>query len=168
MASIAIIRNQYASNAQPSTDSNMPDHSERTRNKARKRVNDHMSGYWKTGGEDGHIYSGAPTLLLTTIGRESGNPYTTPLIYGRDGDRYLLVASRTGAPRHPGWYRNLSKTPDVQIQIMAEHFAVRARTATPEEKPALWRIMTKLWPPFEEYQARTEREIPVVVLELTA
>jgi deazaflavin-dependent oxidoreductase (nitroreductase family) len=146
----------------------MPDHTQRERNKARKRVNDHMSRYLKTGGEDGHIYSGAPTLLLTTIGRESGNANTTPLIYGRDGDRYLLVASRTGAPRHPGWYRNLSKTPKVQIQVMAEHLSVRARTATPEEKPALWRIMTKLWPPFEEYQARTEREIPVVVLELTA
>ena len=141
---------------------------ERARNKARKRVNDHMSRYLETGGEDGHIWSGAPTLLLTTTGRESGEPHTTPLIYGRDFGRYLLVASRTGAPRHPGWYRNLSKTPDVEIQIMAERFQARARTATPEEKPAYWSIMTKIWPPFEEYQTRTERELPVVVLELRA
>ena len=146
----------------------MKDHSERTRNKARKRVNDHMSRYLKTEGKDGHIWGGVPTLLLTTTGRESREPYTTPLIYGQDGDRYLLVASRTGAPRHPGWYRNLCKTPDVQIQIMAEHFPARARTATPEEKPALWRIMAKIWPPYEEYQSRTEREIPVVMLELKA
>ena len=146
----------------------MKDHSERTRNKARKRDNDHMSRYLKTEGEDGHIWGGVPTLLLTTTGRESREPYTTPLIYGQDGDRYLLVASRTGAPRHPGWYRNLRKTPDVQIQIMAEHFPARARTATPEEKPALWRIMAKIWPPYEEYQSRTEREIPVVMLELKA
>ena len=142
--------------------------SQRSRNKSRKRVNDHMPRYLKSGGEDGHIWSGAPTLLLTTTGRESGEPYTTPLIYGQDGGRYLLVASRTGAPRHPGWYRNLSKTHDVKIQIMAEHFSVRARTSTPEEKPALWNIMYKLLPPFEEYQPRTAREIPVVVQELTS
>lgn len=143
----------------------MKAHSERTRNRARKRVNDHMSRYLKSGGEDGHIWGGVPTLLLTTIGRESGEPYTTPLIYGRDGERYLLVASRTGAPRNPGWYRNLSKTPDVEIQVMADRFSAVARTATPEERPALWDTMAKLWPPFEEYQTRTEREIPVVVLE---
>ncbi len=146
----------------------MRDHSERERNKARKRVNDHMSRYLRSGGEDGHIWGGAPTLLLTTIGRESGNPNTTPLIYGRDDDRYILVASRAGAPRHPGWYRNLSKTPDVEIQILTEHFSAQSRTATPEEKPALWSIMAKIWPPFEEYQTRTDREIPVVVLEVTA
>ena len=146
----------------------MADHSERERNKARKRVNDHMSRYLKTGGEDGHIWGGAPTLLLTTIGRESGNPNTTPLIYGRDGDRYILVASRSGAPWNPGWYRNLSKTPDVEIQIKTGHFRAHARTATTEEKPDLWSIMAKLWPPFLEYQTRTNRDIPVVVLELTA
>ena len=113
----------------------MADHSERERNKARKRVNNHMSRYLKSGGEDGHIWGGAPTLLLTTIGRESGNPNTTPLIYGRDGNHYILVASRSGAPRNPGWYRNLSKTPDVEIQIKTWHVPARARTATPEEKP---------------------------------
>ena len=152
----------------PKDETNMTVPSERARNKARKRVNDHMSRYLKTGGEDGHIWSGAPTLLLTTTGRESGEPYTTPLIYGQDGGRYLLVASRTGAPRHPGWYRNLRKTPDVELQILADRFPAQARTATPEERPALWSIMTKIWPPYEEYQTRTDREIPVVVLELRA
>tara|TARA_B100001765_G_scaffold33358_1_gene18416 strand:- start:3892 stop:4332 length:441 start_codon:yes stop_codon:yes gene_type:complete len=144
----------------------MADHSERERNKARKRVNDHVSRYLKSGGEDGHIWGGAPTLLLTTIGRESGNPNTTPLIYGRDGNHYILVASRSGAPRNPGWYRNLSKTPDVEIQIKTWHIPARARTATPEEKPALWNIMANIWPPFLEYQSRTDRDIPVVVLEV--
>ena len=146
----------------------MADHSERERNKARKRVNDHLSRYVKSGGEDGHIWRGAPTLLLTTIGRESGNPNTTPLIYGLDGESYILVASRSGAPRNPGWYRNLSKTPDVEIQIKTGHFSAHARTATPEEKPALWSIMAKIWPPFSGYQSRTDRDIPVVVLKLTA
>ena len=144
----------------------MADHSERERNKTRKRVNDHMSRYLKSGGEDGHIWGGAPTLLLTTIGRESGNPNTTPLIYGRDGNHYILVASRSGAPRNPGWYRNLSKTPDVEIQIKTCYVPARARTATPEEKPALWSIMANIWPPFLEYQSRTDRDIPVVVLEV--
>jgi len=144
----------------------MADHSERERNKARKRVNDHMSRYLRSSGEDGHIWGGVPTLLLTTIGRESGNPNTTPLIYGRDGNHYILVASRGGAPRNPGWYRNLSKTPDVEIQIKAWHVPARARTATPEEKPALWSIMANIWPPFLEYQSRTDRDIPVVVLEV--
>ena len=141
---------------------------QRERNKARKRVNDHLTRYLSTGGEDGHIWSGAPTLLLTTTGRESGEPYTTPLIYGKDGDHYLLVASRTGAPRHPGWYRNLCKTPDVELQVLADRFPARARTATPEEKPALWSIMTKVWPAYDEFQTRTTREIPVVVLERRA
>ena len=144
----------------------MADHSERERNKARKRVNDHMSRYLKSGGEDGHIWSGAPTLLLPTIGRESGNPNTTPLIYGRDGNHYILVASRSGAPRNPGWYRNLAKPPDVELQIKTCPGPARARTATPEEKPALWSIMANIWPPFLEYQSRTDRDIPVVVLEV--
>ena len=124
-----------------------------------------MTRYLETGGEDGHIWSGLPTLLLTTTGRNSGKPYTTPLVYGQYGDGYLLVASRAGAPRHPGWYRNLAKHPDVEVQILANRFPARARTAATEEKPALWAVMTKIWPGYDEYQARTTREIPVVVLE---
>ena len=131
-------------------------------------VQDHLTRYLETNGEDGHIWSGAPTLLLTTTGRNSRNSYTTPLIYGQDGDRYLVVASRGGAPRHPGWYRNLAKHPDVEVQVLADRFPAWARTAGPEEKPALWAIMTKIWPAYDEYQTRTTREIPVVVLERKA
>ena len=122
----------------------------------------------ETNGEDGHIWSEVSTLLLTTKGRNTGNPYTTPLIYGQDGDHYLLVASRGGAPKHPGWYRNLVKHPNVEIQVKADRFPARARTATPEEKGPLWEIMTKIWPAYDEYQTRTTREIPVVVLERQA
>ncbi len=75
------------------------------------------------------------------------------------------MASRGGAPQHPGWYKNLAKHPDVELQVLADRFPARARTATPDEKAALWGIMTKIWPAYDEYQTRTTREIPVVVLE---
>jgi deazaflavin-dependent oxidoreductase (nitroreductase family) len=106
-----------------------------------------------------------PTLLLTTTGQRSGRPHQIPLIYGRDGDRYLVVASRGGADQHPQWYRNLRAHPDVEVQVAAERFRARARTATPAEKPALWQVMTAIWPDYDAYQARTTRDIPVVILE---
>ena len=106
-----------------------------------------------------------PTLLLTTTGRRTGEPYTTPLIYGTDGDRYLVVASRGGTHQHPQWYRNLLAHPEVAVQVKAERFRARARTARPEEKPALWQRMASIWPAYDEYQARTRRDIPVVILE---
>jgi deazaflavin-dependent oxidoreductase (nitroreductase family) len=108
------------------------------------------------------------TLLLTTTGRRSGQSRTTPLIYGRDGERYVVVASRGGAPTHPAWYDNLVAQPAVQVQVMADRFTARARTATPAERPALWKTMAAIWPPYDDYQARTTREIPVVVLERVA
>jgi deazaflavin-dependent oxidoreductase (nitroreductase family) len=104
-------------------------------------------------------------LLLTTIGRRSGEPRTTPLIYGRSGDDYLVVASKGGWPEPPGWYVNLSEHPEVEVQVLADRFKARARTATPEEKPAMWREMVGHWPDYDDYQRRTDREIPVVVLE---
>jgi len=128
-------------------------------------IEDHLNRYLETNGEDGHIFSGVPTLLLTTMGRKTGQPYTTPLIYGQDGDRYLLVASRGGAPTNPGWYRNLVIQPDVEIQVKADRFSVRARTATPEEKGPLWELMAKIWPNYDEYKTKTAREIPLVILE---
>ncbi len=128
-------------------------------------VQDHLERYLKTNGEDGHIFNDVPTLLLTTTGRNTGELNTTPLIYGRDGDRYLLVASRGGAPRHPGWYKNLAKHPDVELQVLADRFPARARTATPKEKAALWPIMAKIWPDYDEYPTRATREIPLVMLE---
>ena len=128
-------------------------------------IEDHLNRYLETNGEDGHIFSGVPTLLLTTMGRKTGQPYTTPLIYGQDGDRYLLVASRGGAPTNPGWYRNLVIQPDVEVQVKADRFSVRARTATPEEKGPLWELMAKIWPNYDEYKTKTAREIPLVILE---
>jgi len=125
----------------------------------------HARRYIETDGRDGHIFEGVPTLLLTTKGRRSGQARTTPLIYGRSGDRYLVVASRGGAPKHPDWYENLTAQPEVQVQVAADRFKARARTATSAEKPALWKTMAAIWPAYDEYQAKTTREIPVVVLE---
>jgi deazaflavin-dependent oxidoreductase (nitroreductase family) len=126
---------------------------------------EHLRRYLATDGADGHIWEGLPTLLLTTTGRRSGQPHTTPLIYGQDGDRYLVVGSRGGAPRHPSWYHNLLAQPRVQVQILGDRFPARARPSSAAEKPALWQKMVQLYPPYAEYQARTTREIPVVILE---
>ena len=128
-------------------------------------VAEHIQRYVQTDGADGHLWRGVPTLLLTTRGRRSGMLRRTALIYGRDGDRYLVVASRGGAPAHPHWYRNLVAEPNVRVQVAAETFLARARTATPEEKQDLWAIMVAIWPAYDEYQTRTQREIPVVILE---
>ncbi len=128
-------------------------------------VLDHLRRYQETDGEDGHIWRGYPTLLLTTTGRKSGAEITTPLIYGEHEGRYLIVASRGGAPEHPQWYRNLSADSSVGVQVKGDKFKAVASTANAEEKPALWRLMAEIYPPYDEYQARTEREIPVVILE---
>ena len=131
-------------------------------------VQDHVRRYLQSNGEDGHTWNGVPTLLLTTTGRRSGRSITTPFIYGRDGDRYLIVASRGGAANHPNWYLNLSDRPDVEIQVLADRFPALARTATPDEKPALWAVMTAIWPAYDEYQSGTTRMIPLVILERSA
>ena len=130
-------------------------------------VQDHVRRYLQSNGEDGHIWNGVPTLLLTTTGRRSGRLLTTPLIYGQDDDRYFIVASRGGAPRHPFWYLNLTDRPEVEVQVLSDRFPAHARTAMPNEKPALWAIMTAIFPAYDEYQTRTTREIPLVVLERT-
>src|SRR5919206_5119095 len=101
-------------------------------------VAEHTRKYVETNGEEGYIWNGVPTLALTTTGRRSGKLHRTMLIYGQDGDRYIVVASRGGADEHPQWYLNLVANPDVQVQIRGEQFDARARMATPEEKPALW------------------------------
>jgi deazaflavin-dependent oxidoreductase (nitroreductase family) len=105
------------------------------------------------------------TLLLTTRGRKSGKLRRTALIYGRDGDRFVVVASKGGAKKHPEWYLNLVENPEVEVQVGAEKFKARARPATPDEKPKLWHLMTSIWTEYDSYQARTKREIPVVILE---
>jgi len=125
---------------------------------------EHIRRYRETNGRVGYLWNNVPTLLLTTTGRKTGKPRTSALIFGRDGDDYLVVASIGGAPRHPAWYGNLIASPEAEIQVKAEHIAVSARTATESEKPRLWQIMTGAWPNYDVYQARTQRVIPVVVL----
>jgi len=124
-----------------------------------------LKRYQATNGADGHIWNGVPTLLLTTQGRKSGEPRTLPLIYGQDGKRYVIVASRGGAPDHPAWYKNLAATPTVEVQVAADKFEARASTAKGEERARLWKLMTQIWPAYDEYQGKTSRQIPVVVLE---
>ena len=130
---------------------------------------EHVRRYRETDGEAGHIWrEGSTILLLTTTGRTSGEPRTAPLIYAEDGDRYVIIGSQGGAPEHPGWYRNLAKDPHVELQVLDEVFPANARTAEGEERDRLWKKANKVWPHYDEYQTRTEREIPVVVLERAA
>jgi deazaflavin-dependent oxidoreductase (nitroreductase family) len=130
---------------------------------------EHVRRYRETGGEVGHIWKeGSTILLLTTVGRTSGEKRTTPLIYAQDGDRYVIVASQGGAPEHPGWYRNLVKNPEVEVQVLGEVFPARARTAEGEERERLWEKANEVWSHYDEYQRRTDRRIPVVVLERAA
>jgi len=125
---------------------------------------EHVRQYEATGGKIGHDWNGAEVLILHTTGRKSGTIRKLPLIYGRDGKNYLIVASKGGAPDNPGWYRNLVAHPDAAIQVHDEVMPVTARTATPEEKRRLWRIMTAQWPDYDQYQSRTKRDIPLVLL----
>ncbi len=127
---------------------------------------EHVRRYRETGGEVGHIWrQGAKILLLTTTGRRTGRPTTTPLIYENAEDDYIVIASKGGAPEHPGWYRNLVKEPRIEVQVKDEVFPARARTATGEERERLWKLAARQWPDYDAYQQRTEREIPVVVIE---
>jgi proline iminopeptidase len=128
---------------------------------------EHVDRYRETDGEEGHIWrEGATILLLTTTGRKTGNETTTPLIYDLDGDgNPVIVASQGGAPEHPGWYENLAKTPEVGVQILGDTFRACARVAEGEERERLWRQMNEMWPHYDEYAEKTDREIPVVVLE---
>ncbi len=128
-------------------------------------VADHVRRYIETEGADGHLWRGAPTLVLTTLGRRSGRPRRLALIYGQDGDRYVVVASKGGSDRHPAWYLNLRDHPEVRVQVRGDRFRATARTATPEERQALWPRMVAIWPDYDAYQAKTDREIPLVILE---
>jgi deazaflavin-dependent oxidoreductase (nitroreductase family) len=128
---------------------------------------EHVRRYRETNGEVGYLWNGVPILLLTTTGRKSGQPRTSALIHGRDGDDYLVVASMGGAPSHPRWYLNLQADPEAEVQVKADHIRVRARTASGDEKARLWKIMTDAWPNYDVYQTRTDRVIPLVVLTPT-
>jgi deazaflavin-dependent oxidoreductase (nitroreductase family) len=127
---------------------------------------EHVRRYRETGGEVGHLWrEGSTILLLTTTGRKSGEKRTAPLIYAQDGARYIIIASKGGAPEDPGWYENIQKTPVVELQVKGEVFRAKAHTATGEERTRLWRLANMVWPHYEEYAKKTTREIPVVVLE---
>lgn len=109
-----------------------------------------------------------PTLLLTTTGRKSGTPRALPLIYGEDGERYVVIASKGGMPSHPLWYRNLEAQPECDLMVGARALSARARTAVGEERERLWEKMVEIYRPYVDYQKATERVIPVVVLDPTA
>jgi deazaflavin-dependent oxidoreductase (nitroreductase family) len=128
----------------------------------------HVHLYQETGGEQGYLWNGAPILLLTTKGHKSGKTRTTPLIFVHDGDRQAIIASKGGAPEHPDWYLNLEAEPRVTVQIKGDVFTADARTATGEERERLWAQARKVWPQYDDYQAATDRQIPVVVLERAA
>ena len=124
---------------------------------------EHVRAYRESGGERGYHWRGTTILLLTTEGRSSGEARTTPLIHRSDGDRWVVVASKGGAPQHPDWYQNLQANPDALIEVKDEEIPVHAQTAEGAERDRLWRLMAEVWPAYDDYQKRTDREIPVVV-----
>jgi deazaflavin-dependent oxidoreductase (nitroreductase family) len=126
---------------------------------------EHVKRYRETDGEEGHDWQGTTTLILETTGRKSGEPRPTPLIYQEHDGAYLVVASKGGADEPPAWYLNLQADPEADVQVKGDRFKARARTATADEKPEMWRKMAAAWPDYDEYQKKTDREIPVVVLE---
>jgi deazaflavin-dependent oxidoreductase (nitroreductase family) len=128
--------------------------------------NEHVRRYVETDGEVGYTWrEGSPILILTTTGRKSGKDTSTPLIFGRDGEDYVVVGSKGGAPEHPLWYENLSANPEVQVQVKGDKFRARAHTAEGEQRERAWRTMNEIWPHYAEYQTKTDRILPVVVLE---
>ena len=135
-------------------------------------IQKHVRQYLESGGSEGHMWDSSvvggtgplPTLLLTTIGRKSGTRQLVPLIYGKAGDGVVVIASKGGAPEHPGWYRNLTANPDVEVQVGTDRFRAKASTVQGAEREALWGQMVAIYPPYVAYQKKTERTIPVVLL----
>ena len=135
-------------------------------------IQEHLKRYLATNGADGYLWDASigggkgmvPTLLLTTVGNKSGRVLTMPLIFGQSGKDYVVVASKGGAPTHPAWYLNLLAQPEVEVQVKGDKFAARARTATGEERAGLWAKMVGIYGPYEQYQTKTDRQIPIVVL----
>jgi deazaflavin-dependent oxidoreductase (nitroreductase family) len=128
-------------------------------------VGDHIRQYLESGGTEGYEWRGTTILLLTTTGRKTGTQHRTALIYRADGDNFVIVASKGGAPKHPAWYLNLQANPDVRVQVKEDEFAGRTRLAEGAERERLWKLMTEVWPDYDNYQQKTDREIPVVVIE---
>lgn len=132
----------------------------------------HLDAYRESGGREGHLWDSTavggngpqPCLLLTTLGRRSGRTHTHPLLYGRDGEAYIIVGSKGGSDSHPAWYHNLLAQPLVELQVGGERFRARAELAVGAHRDRLWRIITTQFPPYADYQARTPREIPLFAL----
>jgi proline iminopeptidase len=125
----------------------------------------HRWFYVATGGRLGAGSRGHRFLLLTHLGRRSGRHYTVPLLYVEEGGRWIVVASNAGDERHPAWWLNLRERPEAEIQVGPARFAVKAHTADGEERARLWPIVVAAWPDYDRYRQRTQREIPVVLLE---
>jgi deazaflavin-dependent oxidoreductase (nitroreductase family) len=125
---------------------------------------EHVRVYRETAGEHGYNWRGTTILLLTTTGRRSGEERTTPLIHRTDDGRWVVVASKGGTPENPAWYENLVTNPEVTIQVKGEEIPVSATSAEGEERDRLWSLMAEVWPGYDDYQAKTERQIPIVVL----
>jgi deazaflavin-dependent oxidoreductase (nitroreductase family) len=124
---------------------------------------EHVRVYRETDGARGYHWRGTTILLLTTTGRSSGEERTTPLIHRTDGDTWVVVASKGGAPEDPDWYKNMQADPHATIQVEGEVIPVVATTAQGEERARLWDLMKEVWPAYDDYAAQTDREIPVVV-----
>jgi deazaflavin-dependent oxidoreductase (nitroreductase family) len=127
---------------------------------------EHVRVYQETDGERGYLWrNGTTILLLTTTGRKSGEPRTMPLIHRTDGDRWIVVASKGGWDHDPIWFKNLQANPTAEIQVLDERIPVTYSVAEGEERERLWKLMCEAWPDYESYQEKTDREIPVVILE---
>jgi deazaflavin-dependent oxidoreductase (nitroreductase family) len=135
-------------------------------------IQNHVRQYLQSGGKEGHMWDSSvvggpgplPTLLLTTTGRRSGTKQLVPLIYGNTEGGVVVIASKGGAPEHPGWYRNLTANPDTEVQVGTKRFRATASTIEGPERAKLWDLMVKIYPPYVAYQKKTERTIPVVML----
>ena len=124
----------------------------------------HAGVYRASGGKLGGSMGKSPVLLLNTVGRKTGVERTTPLLYAKDSEDYAIVASYGGAPKHPDWFLNLQANPETSIEVGGRKINVRAEVATPEDKPRLWAKLTEMYPTYDDYQKKTDREIPVVIL----
>jgi deazaflavin-dependent oxidoreductase (nitroreductase family) len=139
-------------------------------------IQKHVRQYLESGGKEGHMWDSSvvggpgplPTLLLTTTGRKSGTKQLVPLIYGKTEGGVVVIASKGGAPEHPGWYRNLTANPGVEVQVGTETFRAKASTVEGSERAKLWDQMVAIYAPYTAYQKKTERKIPVVVLKRVA
>ncbi len=128
-------------------------------------VAEHVQQYVSSGGTEGHQWNGVPTLVLATTGRSTGEPRRTGLIYGEHGDGVVIVASQGGAPTDPQWFKNLQSEPTAGVQVGTRRFTAHARVAEASERGPLWEQMAAIWPSYEDYATKTDREIPIVILE---